>query len=66
MTKKSNEVKNAVNTLKRVMKKDAEYAYGWHSNIAVMMQDAGASYEVSNEGAKRFMKLAFGVEDYES
>ena len=61
----SNEIQGAMNTLKKAMKKDSDYARGWHCNIAVMAQDAGASHEVSNDGAARFMKLAFDVDTAE-
>jgi len=48
--------------LKKAMKKDSDYAHSWHCNIACMAQDAGADYDVSNEGASRFIKLAFDVD----
>lgn len=51
-----------MNTLSKAMKEDRSYAWSWHCNIAVMAQDAGATHEISNEGAARFMKLAFGVD----
>ncbi len=54
-------VESALHTLSSAMRADPHYARGWHDNIAVMMQDAGADYDVSNDGAARFMKLAFGV-----
>ena len=57
-----NKVKKAMDILRKAMKKDPAYAYGWHCNIARMMQDAGASHEIANDGAARFMKLAFDVD----
>ncbi|MGM0377052.1 MAG: hypothetical protein ACQEQ0_09765 [Bacteroidota bacterium] len=44
------------------MKKDPDYAHSWHANISVMMQDAGCARDIANDGASRFMKLAFGVD----
>ena len=58
----SQKTSDALMILSEAMRDDPDYAEGWHDNIAVMMQDAGASHEVSNDGAARFMKLAFGVE----
>ena len=55
-------IQDAINRLSGAMEEDPEYAWGWHCNIAVMMQDAGADYATANEGAARFMKLAFGVD----
>lgn len=55
-------VKEALEVLKKTMQNDPSYARSWHDNIAVMMQDAGCEYEVSNDGAARFMKLAFGID----
>lgn len=57
-----NEIEKAMNTLRKAMKEDRGYAWAWHCNIAVMAQDAGASHEISNAGAARFMKLAFDVD----
>ena len=55
-------IEKAMETLKQAMKEDYGYAWSWHCNIAVMAQDAGADHEVANEGASRFMKLAFDVD----
>ena len=60
----SKKIGQAINTLKEAMEDDIDYACSWHDNIAVMVQDAGASHKVSNEGAKRFMKLCFGVDTH--
>ncbi len=66
MTKK---VQAALKTLKKAMARDADYARGWHANIAMACYDSigdamghPARHKVSNEAASRFMKLAFGVE----
>jgi len=58
----SKRVKQAFDVLKQAMEKDANYAWSWHCNIAVMAQDAGASHAIANDGAARFMKLCFGVD----
>lgn len=58
----SDKTKEAFETLKQAMKDDPEYAWSWHCNIAVMCRDAGATHNVSNDGAARFMKLCFGVD----
>ncbi len=47
------------------LKADPEHAYGWHCNIAMLLQDAGVSFEAANERARGFMRMAFGVEGYE-
>jgi len=55
----------AVAALSAAFKADPDYAWGWHSNIAMSAYDSGATSEVGNEAARRFMKLAFGVETKE-
>lgn len=56
------DVKEAMETLSKAMKKDYDYAHSWHANISMMVQDAGCNRDVANEGASRFMKLAFDVD----
>ena len=58
----SKKIEKAMGTLKKAMAKDPDYAWTWHCNIAVMAQDAGVSHKISNDGAARFMKLAFDVD----
>ena len=49
--------------LKKTMKEeDGSYAWAWHCNIAMMAYDAGTEHKVANDGAARFMKLAFDVD----
>lgn len=55
-------VGDAVTALEAAMKGDPGLAWAWHCNIAVAMQDEGVSHTVSNAGAARFMKTAFGVD----
>lgn len=54
-------IEKAFNKLKDAMKKDIDYARGWHANISVCCQDAGADRLAANDGASRFMKLCFDV-----
>ena len=56
------EIEIAMNTLRNAMNKDHDYAWGWHCNMAVMAMDAGAEHNVANDGAARFMKLAFDID----
>lgn len=67
--------KQAMEHLTKAMKDDADYAHGWHCNIAMMCADAMVSTKsrlpmdstsdfnvAGNEGASRFMKICFNVE----
>ena len=68
------EIENAMNTLRQAFKDAPDFAHGWHCNIAAMCYDAirareepnrwahKKAHEVSNDAARRFMKLAFDVE----
>jgi len=58
----SEEVKNAMETLSKAFREDPEYAHSWHCNLAMACKDAGASHDVGNEAASRFMKLAFDAD----
>lgn len=55
-------VSKAMNVLKNAMQEDYGYAWSWQCNLAVMMQDVGVPHKVANEGAARFMKLAFDID----
>lgn len=55
-------VPSALNKLKETMQDDAEYAWGWHCNIAVAMQDDGISHKLSNKITTRIMKTLFEVD----
>lgn len=48
--------------LSRAMRKDIDYAWSWHCNIAMVAQDAGAPWEEANKRTSDFMKRAFGVD----
>jgi len=72
----SNEIEQAMNTLKKAMIDDdpsskGSYAHSWHCNIAMSCYDAivkgdGSNHDwahmVSNEAAGRFMRMCFDVE----
>ena len=47
---------------KAIQDNDGSYAWAWHCNIAMMAYDAGTEHKMANDGAARFMKLAFGVD----
>lgn len=63
-----NEIAEAVAVLKRAMAEDPDYARTWHDNAAMCFYDAipegrlTDDHRIANEGAARFMKLAFEVE----
>jgi len=54
-------VKFAFWILKRAMRKDPDYAWSWHCNLAMMAYDAGAPHDDANVRAADFMKYCFGV-----
>lgn len=65
----SKPIKEAVNTLRAAFRDDPAFARSWHDNLAMSFFDAqihdeGAStpHAVANDGATRFMKLAFGAD----
>ena len=62
-------VSDAFEIVKKAMKKEPEYAYAWHCNIAMCCYDANTteqqykqSLTAANDAASRFMKMCFGVE----
>jgi Zn-finger protein len=57
----SNKIKEALDTLRKAMEEDPEYAWTWHCNLAIMAVDAGAPHKEANERAGDFMKHLFGV-----
>lgn len=66
----------AMDTIKRAMKSDPDYARSWHDNIAMHLQDtwivaaqaSGAGYArdfirtITNQAAAGFMKMCFDVD----
>lgn len=52
----------AVNVVIEAMRKDPDYAWSWHCNIAMAFVDAGGDRYTANQGAAGFMRLFAGVE----
>lgn len=42
--------------------KDQDYLRSWHDNLSICFQDAGCERSIAQDGASRFLKLAFGVD----
>lgn len=59
---KENTAKNAMEALTDSMRRDPDYAWGWHCNIACLLLDEGVEYGAANKRAASFMKLAFDVD----
>ena len=58
-------IKESFDVLKSAMKVDHEYAWSWHANLAVCMQDEGVDWKTSNECAARIMMHVFNVNIHE-
>lgn len=56
------EISKAFDVLKQAMHEDPAYAWSWHCNLAMSAFDAGTPHDIANQGAVRFMQLAFGVD----
>ena len=67
------EIEKAVQVLREAFKKDPDFAHTWHCNIAMAFYDSliidNSSERVkllinaiANDGAARFMKMAFDVD----
>jgi hypothetical protein len=54
--------KGALKTLSMEFKRDPDYAWAWHCNIACAFMDAGGLQYPANMAAAQFMKSAFGVD----
>jgi len=52
----------ALMIMNEAFSKDQDYARSWHDNLSMAFQDAGCERTIAQDGASRFMKLAFGVE----
>jgi hypothetical protein len=57
-----NTVSYSFNVLKQAVHEDIDYAWAWHSNMAMACYDAGADHTVANYGAVRFMWTLFEVD----
>ena len=55
-------INKAYDTIKKWINEDPEYAWAWHCNIAMPMQDEGCSYDLANRGTARVMSMLFGVD----
>jgi hypothetical protein len=55
----SNAVERAMETLRRAMAEDPDYAWSWHCNLAMASVDEGMDHAAANKAAERFMRLAF-------
>lgn len=51
----------AFDALKRALQSDADYAGGWHDNLACAAMDEGVDSPTANKIATRFMKNCFDV-----
>ena len=58
--------KDAMDHLRNKFKKDPEYAWSWHCNIAMASYDEGLSKPKANKAAARFMKNCFDVDTSKS
>ena len=54
--------KDIISMLSKRIKTDEELAWWFHCNIAMTAFEAGTEYKMANDGAARFMKLAFDVD----
>lgn len=48
----------------KAIKRDKDYAYSWHCNIAMSFVDEGGDHDRANRAAGRFMQMLFGVDTY--
>ena len=53
---------SAMQNLTHALKEDADHAWSWHCNLAVMAIDAGADHRRANERAASLMMNLFGVD----
>lgn len=57
----SEEITKALETLRKSMVDDPEYAWSWHCNVAMSSYDEGLSHQKANKAAARFMNKCFGI-----
>lgn len=55
-------ISEAILALVNRMKVDSDYAWTWHSNLAVCYMDEGATHQQANLAAARFMSSAFSFD----
>lgn len=58
----SKKIAKAMKALRKALKSDPDYSWSWLCNIAVPMQDSGASHALSNNAAARVMDHIFGTD----
>jgi hypothetical protein len=66
----SEEIKQAMDTLSKAMNEDEGYLISWHANLAMALFDAMDDNCIDdhvkhcwcNDGASRFINLAFGID----
>jgi hypothetical protein len=58
----NNTIGNAISTLHQATTSDEEYAWSWHCNLAVPMQDEGMDWVASQKSASRIILNIFGVD----
>lgn len=56
------DIKKAIKVLSIAMREDPAFAWGWHCNIAMVAQDAGAPHEQANKQTAAFMRHTFNVD----
>jgi hypothetical protein len=57
--------KEAFDTIKKALIEDEGYAWSWHCNIAMAVQDEGVDHKTANKAANRFMQMCFGIDTKE-
>lgn len=53
---------DAMDEIRRMLRDDSGYAWGWHCNLAMAAQDAGATKTVADESSARFLQLLAGID----
>jgi hypothetical protein len=59
-------VKKEYETIKQALIDDFDYAWSWHSNIAMVIQDSGNDYNASNLLASKIMKRIWDIDTSEN
>ena len=57
-----NVIPGAMADLTKLMQEDEGYAWGWHCNLAMSMQDRGIDHKTANLISKDIMQLFFKVD----
>jgi hypothetical protein len=60
------DVQQALQVISKAMQEDPDFAWSWHSNIAMTAFDAGAPHAEANARAADFMSRAFSVNTRDS